>query len=367
MSHGRGLRGTGGPSPAGNDLYFAMDGGGADGFLWKSSDNGLNWVDTGGRTHSGRHPAIVPLKDGRLLNIGGKNASLEGKQPRCFSSDWGVSWSALEPTPFSPLGANQRPQLLRLASGKLFYVGDAQKKGEAGPGVTVALSADEGQTWTAKLLPVTRPHHSDKKAGTAGYATAAQAPNGVIHILTTLTKPSLHYELNEAWILSPTAGDLPPEAGGGKVKPYRENYPGGEPRAIWSARLTPGGRYLLEGDETTYYADGRRESQSRYTGGRPVTQTYWSPAGVKLWTWTYDNGNHTAVWTQYWANGNLKVVSHWVTCPKLKTLQGERALFGKFAHGLATLYHPDGSVQETNTFNMGCIGELGSGLRGGWY
>jgi len=191
-----------GPSPTGSEVYFAMDGGGSDGFLWKSSDHGLHWVDTGGRTRSGRHPAIVPLKDGRLLSIGGKNTNLGGKQLRCFSSDWGASWSNIEPTPFSPLAANQRPQLLRLASGKLFYVGDAQKKGEAGPGVTVALSSDEGQTWTLKLIPVTRPHYSDKKAGTAGYAAAAQAPNGVIHILTTLTKPSLHYELNEAWILA---------------------------------------------------------------------------------------------------------------------------------------------------------------------
>jgi hypothetical protein len=356
-----------GPSPTGNDLYFAMDGGGADGLLWKSIDNGLNWVDTGGRTTAGRHPTIVPLKDGRLLNIGGKQVNIDGKQPKCYSSDWGASWSAKEPTPFSPLGGNQRPDLLRLASGRLFYVSDSQQKGKDGPGVTVAFSSDEGQTWISKQLPVTRPHTSDKKAGTAGYVTAAQGPNGVIHILTTLTKPSLHYELNEAWILSSAAGDLQPETIGGKVQQYSEKYPSGKLRATWSARITPGGRYLLDGNETTDYPDGKKESESTYANGRPVTQTYWSRSGVKLWTWTYDNKNNTAVWTQFWANGKKKVVSTWVTNLKLKTNQGERAFFSKFAQGPATLYNMDGSVKETNTFNMGCLGEAGSGLRGGWY
>ncbi len=356
-----------GPSPTGNDLYFAMDGGGADGLLWKSSDNGSNWVDMGGRTTSGRHPTIVPLKDGRLLNIGGKNTDIDGVQPKCYSSDWGASWSAKEKTPFSPLGSNQRPDLIRLMSSRLFYVGDSQQKGKEGKGVTVALSSDEGQTWTIKQLPVTRPHTKDKKAGTAGYVTAAQGPNGVIHILTTLTKPSLHYELNEAWILASVAGDVQLETIGGKVEQYSEKYPNGKLRAKWSARITPRGRYLLEGKETTCYADGKKESESSYANGRPVTQTYWSPSGVKLWTWAYDNKNNTALWTQFWANGKKKVVSTWVTSPKLKTNQGERAFFSKFAHGLATLYNMDGSVKATNTFNMGCIGELGSGLRGGWY
>lgn len=344
-----------GPSPTGDDLYFAMDGGGSDGLLWKSNDNGLTWGDMAGRVTSGRHPAVVPLKDGRLLSMGGKNRENGGRQPMCYSSDWGASWSTNAPTPFSPLGGNQRPALIRLASGRLFYVGDSQKKGQDGAGVTVALSSDEGATWTCRQLPVTRPHLVDNKAGTAGYASAAQGPNGVIHILTTLTKPSLHYELNEAWILSNTAGDVLPETTGGTIKKYSEKYPDGKLRATWNARITPGGRYLLDGKETTYYADGKMESESTYASGRPVTQTYWSPSGVKLETWTYDNPNNTAVWTQYWANGNKKVVSHWVTCPKLKTNQGERAIVGKFAHGPATLFNPDGSIKETSTFQMGFL------------
>lgn len=356
-----------GPTPTGPDLYFAMDGAGADSFLWKSSDNGLNWIQTGGFTTSGRHSTIVPLKDGRLLSIGGKNANIDGKQPKCYSTDWGASWSSKEPTPFSPLASNQRPDLIRLASGRLFYVGDSQPRKKDGPGVTVALSSDEGRTWVTKQLPVTRPHTSDKKAGTAGYVTAAQGPNGVIHILTTMTKPSLHYELNEAWILSSRAGDMHSTPAGGRVRQYSENYPDGTLHAKWSARITPDGRYLLDGSEVTYYPDGKLESRSTYANGRPVSQTYWSLAGVKLWTWTWDNGNDTATWTQYWANRNKKVVSNWSTKPKLRTTQGERQILCRIADGPATLYHMDGSVKETNTFNMGCTGNEGSCLRGGWY
>lgn len=356
-----------GPTPTGPDLYFAMDGGGAHSFLWKSRDNGLAWTQTSGLTTSGRHSTIVPLKDGRLLSIGGKKANIDGKQPKCYSSDWGASWSAKKPTPFSPLASNQRPDLIRLASGRLFYVGDSQPKNKDGPGVTVALSSDEGQTWVTKQLPVTRPHEKDKKAGTAGYVTAAQGPNGVVHILTTMTKPSLHYELNEAWILSPNAGDLSPETTGGQVKQYSENYPDGKLHAKWSARITAEGRYLLDGSKTTYYPDGRLESQSSFANGRPLSQTYWSPAGVKLWTWTWDNSDDTATWTQYWANGNQKLVSHWRTDPMLKTTQGERHILCRIADGPATMFNPDGSVKETCTFKMGCIGDKGSCLRGGWY
>ena len=41
-------------------IYFAMDGTGADSFVWRSTDNGITWHDMGGHT-SGRHSTMVPL------------------------------------------------------------------------------------------------------------------------------------------------------------------------------------------------------------------------------------------------------------------------------------------------------------------
>ncbi|MBI3117062.1 MAG: hypothetical protein HYZ00_00135, partial [Candidatus Hydrogenedentes bacterium] len=37
---------------------------------------------------------------------------------------------------------------------------------------------------------------------TLGYAVAVQGPNEVIHLLTSMNHPNLHFALNEAWILS---------------------------------------------------------------------------------------------------------------------------------------------------------------------
>lgn len=35
-----------------------------------------------------------------------------------------------------------------------------------------------------------------------GVALNPQAPNGMIHLITTMNTPCLHFEFNEAWVLS---------------------------------------------------------------------------------------------------------------------------------------------------------------------
>lgn len=63
-------------------------------------------------------------------------------------------------------------------------------------GSYVALSDDDGETWRIKRLPGTYVPH--RKRASVGYCVARQAPNGVIHLITSLNKPARHYELNEA-------------------------------------------------------------------------------------------------------------------------------------------------------------------------
>jgi formylglycine-generating enzyme required for sulfatase activity len=46
-------------------------------------------------------------------------------------------------------------------------------------------------------------------ATTLGYSVARQAPNGVIHLITTMNRPCLHFEMNEAWLLSEAEGSRP--------------------------------------------------------------------------------------------------------------------------------------------------------------
>jgi hypothetical protein len=345
---------------ADGSIYFAMDGEKATSFLWRSADDGIHWHDVGGRT-GGRHSVIVPLDDkGDLLSIGGKNSSVNGWSPENFSTNWGATWSGSAASPFPPLGSGQRPSLIRLADGNLFFVSDAflNKAGKAPPegwkfgnDCIVAISTNNGASWRIKPLPVQLPNHERGTNGTVGYATARQAPNGVIHILTTETQPCLHYELNEAWISS-DAGDLTPETSGGKIRNYSEKFPNGKIRSQWSARICPNGRYLLDGKETDFYETGTTLHEVVYASGRKTgEETFWSPDGNKLWSWTHDLKNNTSVWVQYWPNGRHKSQSTWNTKPQARDLS--RSFFGLVANGPSFQWDENGEPTHAFSFTNG--------------
>ncbi len=349
-----------------NPIYFAMDGDSAQSFLWRSDDDGIHWRQMNGRT-GGRHSAIVPLDDkGDLLSIGGKNASVNGWSPENVSTNFGASWSKSVESPFPPLGSAQRPSMIRLADGNLFFVSDAYlhklmrpppNGWKFGNGCFVAISTNSGTSWHIKSLPVQLPNHERGTNGTLGYVTARQAPNGVIHILTTETQPCLHYELNEAWIFS-DAGDIAPENSGGKIKKFSEKFPNGKLRSQWSARICPNGRYLLDGKETDFYENGAKQHEVTYANGRKTgKETFWSADGTKLWSWTSDLEKHSAVWQQYWPNGVEKLESHWNTRPAARDLH--RNFFGLVADGSTLQWNADGKLLHAYNFVDGSfLGEI---------
>ncbi len=309
-------------------MYLSSDGIGGESLLWASRDNGLTWSDTGGRT-AGRHTVFVRLKDGSILGIGGKDTNIDGYMPQTISRDNGKTWSPPTKTPFPALGSNQRPSLVRLASGRLFFAGDFQHRdGRQPAGVTergafVALSDDEGKTWKIKKLPGALPHeawtlrhrqgwsrhyHGD---ATIGYSVAAQAPNGVIHLITSMNHPSLHFEMNEAWILS-DAGELPaPSASVARAVQGEEKYPDGRIKAQWSGKILSDGRFVLDGRETWYFPDGSRHYQVQWREGvKTGVETLWRADGSKAWEWEHRQDG-VSVWTQFWPNGNRKRQSQW--------------------------------------------------------
>jgi len=303
-------------------LYVPSDGVGATSVLWASRDDGQTWFDTGGRS-AGRHTTYCLLKDGRILGLGGKNSDLDGYLPKAVSADGGKTWTVSK-SPFCMLGNNQRPSLLRLHSGRLFFAGDFQRRdGKQPPGITqkgayVALSDDEGETWHIKRLPVAQPHESDQRDPTLGYSAARQAPNGLIHLITTMNTPCLHFELNEAWILSDadadaTDADLMPARTRSiaALKSYSERHPNGALKAAWTAGIGDDGRYLLHGKETWHYADGRQHYEVTYQLGRKSgTETLWRPDGSVQWSWQHEPDG-TSRWTQFWDNGTKKAESGW--------------------------------------------------------
>jgi len=306
-------------------LFVSSDGDGSRSVLWASDDAGETWRDTGGRT-TGRHTTYALLEDGRtILGFGGKNCEIDGFMPVATSVDDGASWSSAK-TPFPEVGGNQRPSVLRLASGRLWFASDfqhiqkPQPEGVEARGSFVALSADEGRTWHVRRLPGTQPHERPEYHGgsdTIGYTAMRQAPNGLIHLVTTMNEPCLHFEFNEAWILSDPTADA---ARGGDAAMASTATAVAEPRAVEAALAGGGrisyavgraddGRILRHGREEQHDASGRLRYACRWSIGRKVgiERARWSDGSVE-WEWRH-RADGTSTWTQYWPNGVRKAES----------------------------------------------------------
>lgn len=314
-------------------IYITMDGKGAESLLWRSSDNGISWEDMGGRTNT-RHSAIVPLDDqGTLLSIGGKNNSIDGWNPQNISRDWGATWEAPTASPLPPLGTAQRPSIIRLSSGVLLAVGDSymHKKNIAPPAgwqqgndCYVAWSSDNGTSWQFKRLPVGLPHQARPVNPSLGYTTVRQAPNGVIHILTSANFPGLHYEFNEAWL-------------------YGEDNPADTP---------DNSGYLLNGKKTTFYPNGKKQHEVTYKQGyKTGRERFWNADGTLRWEWQRNLKTHRGTWTHYWANGKKRIVSEWSLRPTPRDLN--RPLTGCVADGITRHYDMNGKLTATYHFKDG--------------
>lgn len=341
-------------------IYVATDSRGAKSLLWASKDEGKTWQDTGGRT-VGRHTTFVLLKDGRILGMGGKDSSVEGYMPKCYSSDLGRTWSAAEKTPFAAVGSNQRPKILRLADGKLFFAGDFQniRMITVPPpddikerGSYVALSDDEGQTWKIKRLAMATPHNGwtgvpppkngkpQHGYGTLGYCDAVQTPDGLIHLMASKGKPSMHFAMNEAWILSAETKETgqATDPAGKKIINENEKWPNGKTRLSWSWFKAGNGTPVLHGKETWFYENGIKQYEvTRENGKKLGTEECFRPDGSKRWKRDY-NKDSGMVWTSYWPNGVKKSESHWQ---------------GSWAQGLTTDWNPDGKVSRKINFKDG--------------
>jgi hypothetical protein len=308
-------------------IYVASDGKGGRSVLWCSMDDGKTWFDTGDRS-GGRHTTYVLLKNGNILGMGGKNTDIDGFMPKSISRDGGRTWE-ISKTPFPALGSNQRPTIIRLASGRLFFAGDFQRIDGAQPdgikqrGAYVALSEDEGKTWLVKKLPGTRMHESQRRreamrGETIGYSVARQAPNGLIHLITTMNHPCLHFTLNEAWILDKKNSEVSEDKlmqlsaqTIHKIKSHEELYPNGKIRIKYHGGIAENGRFLLHGKETWYYENGAVQYEIGYQLGKKIgREIYRSIDGKVQWQWIHQDSG-TSLWKQWWANGKIKAESSW--------------------------------------------------------
>ncbi|NOS70988.1 MAG: hypothetical protein HOP33_13785, partial [Verrucomicrobia bacterium] len=307
-------------------IYVASDAEKTNSVLWLTKDDGATWQDSGGRS-AGRHTTFALLKDGTILGMGGKSTDIDGFMPRAISRDGGKTWDVSK-SPFPALGVNQRPSLLRLQSGRLLFAGDFQKRGNIAPaGITnrgcyVAISENDGVTWRVKKLPGTQPHEKPEYQNdpdTLGYSAMRQAPNGMIHLVTTMNSPCLHFEFNEAWLISNESGntidvDLLRSTATKPVAPnqkFEETFADGKIKARWSGTVANDGRFLLEGEGQWWFANGRPHHESNYELGRKIgTESFWRQDGTIAWRREH-KPDGISVWTQFWESGGKKSESHW--------------------------------------------------------
>lgn len=306
-------------------IYIPTDGAGPTSLLWASRDNGKTWFDTGGRTR-GRHTTFVELKDGSFLGLGGKEGGIDGWMTKNISRDKGKTWEVTK-MQFPVLGGNQRPSLVRLKSGRLFFAGDFQTilgvKPEAvkDRGSYVALSDDEGETWKVKSLPGALPHEGAvinregvyreyTKDAVLGYNCAEQSEDGVIHLISSMNHPNLHFQMNEEWILSDAQEVKAPEVKG-KARSYEQKTVDGKVQGNWQAVTNREAGYVLDGPETWYWPNGKVQYEVTWAAGRKVGKEVWqSEDGQPVWQWERA-ATGRGVWTQWWPNGQKKSESHW--------------------------------------------------------
>jgi len=185
-----------------------------------SRDKGLTWVDPGGRVRGG-HICSVLLKDGRFFLLT-REEEVDGMMAISISDDLGKSYT-YRASIFPPIGGGQSPAMFRLKEGPIFFatfagramgmtITDSSGAKRKVRGLIVAISEDECKSWSnVKLVTDDGPGKSatstdggcfafsQRNSEYRGYMSACQAPNGLVHLVTSRS----HYTFNLAWLKTP--------------------------------------------------------------------------------------------------------------------------------------------------------------------
>ncbi len=160
--------------------------------------------------------------------------------------------------------------------------------------------------------------------------------------MTSMNHPSMHFEMNESWILSNEKGEANQrwEGSSSAIQKHEEKYPGGKTKATWSSRTGGNGDFVRHGTETWYYPNQKKKYEVIYQDGNKTgKESFWLPSGDLQWSWEH-RPDGTGTWTHYWLNGRKKIESGWR---------------GFKAEGVATHWDQQGKVIRTVTFKDGAL------------
>jgi hypothetical protein len=197
-------------------IVLPCDDGNQGGTKILRSRDGETWNEAPGRI-AGIHAPVVQLADGQLLAFGRYRPGDPRPMPQSISADMGQTWAVTD-SPFDPVYGGQRPTMIRLHEGPLFFasfarnmtITDASGAQRTVSGLFAALSYDEGKTWPVRrLVTDDGPGRwlqgegwtgafimSHRYAEPKGYLASIQASDGLIHLITS----GNHYVFNQAWL-----------------------------------------------------------------------------------------------------------------------------------------------------------------------
>lgn len=176
-------------------------------YAYYSDDNGKTWTSSAPVPNNTetitQEPGLIELKDGRIMMI---IRASGGKQQLSYSSDQGATWSHIEASTItSPLSPASIARIPRTGDLLLVWNNNPKAEKEWHGGVrtplTIAISKDEGKTWTHVKNIETDPDgwycyiaiHFTKKEVLLGYC-AGNRPKGTHLSVTNITR------LNQKWL-----------------------------------------------------------------------------------------------------------------------------------------------------------------------
>ncbi|WP_152051328.1 sialidase family protein [Tautonia marina] len=150
-------------------------------------DLGLTWIRTGpindGESIGAIQGSILTRADGSLVALG---RSRQARLWQSVSTDGGASWSEMTLTDLP--NPNSGTDAVTLADGRHLLVYNATERGRSP--LNVAISEDDGQTWTMI-------HTLESEPGEYSYPAVIQAKDGTIHITYTWNRTRIkHVELD---------------------------------------------------------------------------------------------------------------------------------------------------------------------------